>query len=92
MDEARAACSSRIRPNAAWVDCSSPAGAAIAGTSATFHGRARFSRTIRARSISARAASALLPPSPAQGSHSSPSAMFMLSRSAAVWPGFINPA
>src|SRR3546814_3016230 len=54
--------SSRILPNAAWVDCSSPDGGTMAGTSATFHGRSRLALALRLPSTSDFAASALLPP------------------------------
>ena len=66
--------SSRMRPNAAWVDCSSPAGAGSCGDGdACRKLRARFSRAMRVRSISASTPGRALSPTPSSGSHSWPS-------------------
>ena len=67
--------SSRIRPNAAWVACSSPVGAGIAGMAIRPKSRLRLSRRMRVASISASTPARALPPIPASGVHSSPSAM-----------------
>ena len=62
-----------MRPNAAWVDCSSPAGAGSAGTLTVPKLRARFSRAMRVRSSSASTPGRALSPTPSSGSHSRPS-------------------
>ena len=85
--------SSRMRPNAAWVDCSSPAGAGIAGTGDRAEGCGRASRArCRLRSISASTPGRALSPTPSSGSHSWPSRTPIASRSAAICVGFIRPA
>ena len=84
---AGAARSSRIRPNAAWVDCSSPAGGGDRRDLGDVpKARARFSRAMPAAldqrlDASARHCRRGRP----SGSHSSPSAMPIASRRAAIW-------
>ena len=61
-----------MRPKAAWVACSSPAGAGIAGISTEPKARGRFSRAMRLLSISASKPGRALAPMPPSGSHSLP--------------------
>ena len=85
--------SSRMRPNAAWVDCSSPAGAAMVGHVDRAEGAAAL---VAARCGCVRSAfrppARALSPMPSSGSHSWPSRTPMASRSAAICVGFISPA
>ena len=85
--------SSRMRPNAAWVDCSSPAGAGmcrdldraerarplVAGDAAVVDQRLDRRRAHCRRCLRA---------VPTRGLRATP----MASRSAAIWVGFISPA
>ena len=84
--------SSRMRPNAAWVDCSSPAGAGMCGNGdrAEARGCASRARSGCARSAPRRPAAHCrrrLRAAPIPGLRATPIA----SRSAAIWVGFIRP-
>ena len=81
-----------MRPNAAWVDCSSPAGAGMAGTATVPKLRARFSRAIAA------ALDQCLDAGPGIVADAFERLPFLAfahahaSRSAAICVGFIRPA